>query len=251
MNTPNPRKQLFDQFISGGFGDINNIEKNSKEAQAHIEHIASTYKWNYNSLFPTIKDAKILDLGCGMGQCLYWLEQQGYTNIRGVDVSAEMVEFCRTQVNTNVEQIESIDQFLGGVENEYDVIVMNDVIEHLEKQTIVPSIALLKKALKPGGLLVIKTNNVSALTGARMRFEDFTHETSFTEYSLRQVLRIGGFSNISLHPFEMPRTSLTRWARYILQCIQHAMWKYAYFLEFTTVPKIVNEFFFAVARKEK
>jgi len=182
---------------------------------------------------------------------VHWLKEQGYSNYLGVDISREMIEFCQTHISQKVKQISSINEFLSEQVEVYDVIVMNDVIEHLEKSAIISDLEIIKKALKPGGSLIIKTNNVAAITGARMRFEDFTHETSFTEYSLRQVLRVAGFKKIEMRAFDFPRTSPKRWLRFAMQAVLHALWKFVYFLEYTTVPKIVNEFLFAVAKKEK
>lgn len=243
MQNTHDRKKLFDHFLSGGFEDVNDAQ----HADVNIRHIASTYDWNYKQILPNDPNVNILDIGCGLGQFLFWAKEHGYKKYYGVDLSPEMIDFCRTHVTDRAQTIESVESFLQNKTAEYDVIVMNDVIEHLEKHLVVPYIEMMKRALKPGGMLLIKTNNVSAITGARMRHEDFTHETSFTEYSLRQVLRIAGFTQITMHAFDFPRTSFTRWIRYGAQSILHAAWRFVYFLEYTTVPKIVNEFFFAVA----
>jgi len=41
---------------------------------------------------PEDKKAKIIDLGCGNGGFVYWLQQIGYQNAEGIDISAEQIE---------------------------------------------------------------------------------------------------------------------------------------------------------------
>ena len=53
----------------------------------------------------------------------------------------------------------------------------------------------------PGGALILKTiNAANPITGAHGRYLDFTHETSWTEESMRQVLEFRGFDNVRVLP---------------------------------------------------
>src|SRR5437870_7579155 len=50
----------------------------------------------YTTLFRSAnKAARIADLGCGYGSFLYFLHEEGYRNIAGVDISAEQVDSAR------------------------------------------------------------------------------------------------------------------------------------------------------------
>lgn len=242
------QNKLFDQYLSTSFSETNKLEAGLD----NIKHIASTYDWNYKSVIPTDKNIKILDIGCGLGQFLYWLKQNGYNNYLGVDVSQEMLDFCKANVTDKVAKINSLAEFLADKADKkeaYDLIVLNDVIEHLPKTEIINDLEIIKAALKPNGMLIVKTNNLAAITGPRLRYEDFTHEVGLTEHSLKQVLKISGYNQVDIYPFDMPRTSLFRWIRFIGQAIIHQLWRLMFFLEFTIVPKNVNELIFAVAKK--
>lgn len=84
-------------------------------------------------------------------------------------------------------------------ENSYDVIMFNDVIEHLTKQEVLDILCLMKKALKKGGKLIIKVvNSANPITGSTSRYFDFTHELGFTETSLQQVLNAAGFEKVCI-----------------------------------------------------
>ena len=58
-------------------------------------------------LLPTRKDAAILDLGCGYGKFLYFLQNEGYTETRGIDLNPQQLEVARSLGVRNVECCEA------------------------------------------------------------------------------------------------------------------------------------------------
>ena len=61
----------------------------------------------------------------------------------------------------------------------YDFIVMNHVLEHLEKSLIIRTLQLIKRFLmKPNASLVVMVPNAQLNTGCYWAHEDFTHNTS-------------------------------------------------------------------------
>lgn len=239
------QQKLFNKFHETGLK--NAVPGDS--LSAHFKHIASTYDWNYKSIIPKDKSARILDIGCGLGEFLFWLQQKGYRNFWGVDVSQQMLDIAKQNASAKVKKISSIKEFLGSEKEGYDLIVMNDVIEHLVKSEIIDDLEATRNALKKGGKLIIKTNNLAAITGARMRYSDFTHEVGLTEYSLKQILALVGFSDVVVKPFAMPLTNPFRYIRFIMQKISNLCWKFRFWINFTPVPEIVDEMIFAVATK--
>lgn len=234
---------LFDQYFSSGFLDINEGEKTEKHLQQLFHH-------NYWRFLPDNKNVTIVDVGCGTGSAVAWLLKKGYKNSSGIDISKEIVAYGKKR-KLPVALVIDLLAWTKKNKGKFDMIFMNDVIEHLPKEQIVDIVSGLYAALKPEGTMVVKTNNVSAITGARMRFWDFTHTTSFTEFSLGQVLYMAGCRYVKMYPFTFPLNKITRIARRWLQMIFHGLWKTVYWLEFTVVPKIVHEYFFAVIKKTK
>lgn len=239
------QQKLYQSYFSTSFSDTNKLAADLNQ----INKITANYDWNYKKYLPTDKNSRILDLGCGLGQFLSWLETNGYHNYLGVDISQQMLDLCQKNISGQVEKINSIAEFLADKKEAYDLIVLNDVIEHLLKPEIIADLEKIRAALKPNGQLIVKTNNLAAITGSRLRYEDFTHQVGFTEHSLKQALKIAGFSSVDVYAFDMPRTSLLRWIRFIGQAILHQLWRLVFFLEFTIVPKIVTEMIFSVAKK--
>ena len=63
--------------------------------QASLVQIESAFDlWEhyYNKFLPVNKEAHILDIGCGDGGFVYFLQKSGYTNCTGIDVSDEQIK---------------------------------------------------------------------------------------------------------------------------------------------------------------
>jgi len=187
------KKNLFKNYISFQLGRAHNPGEFTKELKVTDRY----FKKNYLKWLPKDKDAKIIDVACGMGHFLHFLQGQGYRNFTGIDISQEVASFCE-KMNFPVETFDMFD-FLETKTDFYDVVVFNDIIEHLNKKEILIILGLIYKALKPGGVLCIKTLNMANIfTATGGRYIDFTHQTCFTEESLRQACYLSDFKDIHI-----------------------------------------------------
>mgnify|MGYP001610888926 CR=1 FL=1 len=97
-----------------------------------------------------------------------------------------------------------LNNFLKGNKKKYDLIIIFDVIEHLEDPFI--SLHKLKNTLKKGGVLVIQTPNYQSLMQYITKkwswwmIED--HKWFFTPNSLQKALKITGLKEIYNHTYE-------------------------------------------------
>lgn len=189
------KKDLYSRYITTHFGKIH---PGNGEYFTHYPY----FRKNYLKHLPADRNAKIVDLGCGMGHFLSFLAKEGYTNYRGIDVSGENIGFCRKN-NLQVEQRDIFD-FLQETHEPFDAIIMNDILEHLEKSEIILLLQHINNALQHGGRLIIKAPNAAnPIMASSSRYADFTHELLFTEESLAQVLRISGFSQTEIYPQDL------------------------------------------------
>lgn len=114
--------------------------------------------------FGNRRDIRILDAGCGTGGMLDFLRRRDYTNHRGIDGSADAVEFCHERgfLVTLLDLTK-----LAGFESDiqYDVIICNDVFCYFTEADLPPLLSALAHRLKPNGILVSNNNAFNAFEG--------------------------------------------------------------------------------------
>ena len=134
------------------------------------------------------------DLGCGKGEWLAWLHQQGLKNLWGVDWSASDVAIARQ--NCPGIEIEEGDIFMRLREKRgcFDLLHAKDLIEHLKPDELFDFLDTCRSALKPGGSLWLLTYNAQSPLANATRFGDFSHDIGLTPTSMAQVLSAAGFT---------------------------------------------------------
>jgi 2-polyprenyl-3-methyl-5-hydroxy-6-metoxy-1,4-benzoquinol methylase len=167
---------------------------------------------NYFGRFlPKDKNIKILDFGCGNGGFVYWLQQVGYQNAEGIDISKEQVKLAEKLGIKNIYCAKDIN-----ATDKYNVLFMKDVLEHFTKDEILVLLEKVYKALKINGLLIIQAPNAENFLSGRLRYGDFTHEISFTSESMSQVLLVSGFKNIGIYGTQPVIHGIKSLTRFIL-----------------------------------
>ncbi len=94
------------------------------------------------------KDVAILDAGCGNGIWLKKLATDGYTNLYGIDFNEHVTEIVIQGAQFKCGDLANT----GYGDNQFDVIAILDVLEHIPDPTQV--ITELKRMLKPNGILL-------------------------------------------------------------------------------------------------
>lgn len=204
----------------------------SKYVSAHTSHLYGEVSledikkqfpvWQkyFGRFLPGNKTAKIVDVGCGNGGFVWWLQQVGYQNAEGIDISAEQIEAGQKLGIKNIHQADIKNSLI----TKYDAIFMRDVIEHFSKEEILDILETVFKSLKDNGIVIIQTPNAESPFSGRFRYYDFTHEISFTESSIRQILLVFGFKNIEIYSQRPVIHGLKSFIRYILwKCVENCL----------------------------
>jgi SAM-dependent methyltransferase len=156
------------------------------------------YERRYGAWLPRDKEARILDLACGVGEFVIFCQRRGYRNAAGVDVGREQLELGRGLGAENLVEAEAVG-FLRTHPEEFDLIVATDLLEHLTKTEVLELLDGCYGALRPGGEIWVATPNNQTVVSLH-QYADFTHETGFTPSSLVQVLRVAGFEDPRVYP---------------------------------------------------
>lgn len=166
--------------------------KETEEAQTRLAHRSLTRIEMETGV------GSLLDAGCGSGRFLTVAHARGW-KAAGLDVSPAAVRLAVTASGTPVYEGD-----LGGPlppgQEPVDVVTMWDALEHLTDP--VAALAETPRWLRPGGLLVVQTQNVNSVTAAWMgrRWEQFVefHLYHFSPWTLRLALEQAGLEAVRI-----------------------------------------------------
>jgi 2-polyprenyl-3-methyl-5-hydroxy-6-metoxy-1,4-benzoquinol methylase len=153
------------------------------------------YDFYLRGWLPGDRAAPIADVACGHGRLIQFFSRRGYTNVCGVDVSAEQVAIART-ISPQVELGDAM-EFLGRNVGRFALITALDIVEHFSKNEVLPFLDACHAALRPGGALIIQTPNADSPWSLGVRYGDFTHEICVGPQVMKALLDVCGF-----HGFE-------------------------------------------------
>lgn len=164
--------------------------------------LRKTYAANYSELIREVPTGgRVLDLGCGTGKLLIWLQEQPGVQPVGVDSSPSQVEVA--QATLPEAEIHCADglEFLRAHRNSFAGILCNDVLEHIPgDDALLDWVEAVRDALTPGGFFRCRSPNGASLIGSYCRYRDLTHVRSFTTTSMLQLLEAAGLERCRATP---------------------------------------------------
>lgn len=148
------------------------------------------------------KNRLIIDLGCGRGEWLEVLREQGLEAV-GIDTNEAQAEAARG-LDLKVEIDDAISYLSRQRDRSVDFISAFHLIEHLEFPVLTRLLKEVMRVLKPGGRLLLETPNPESLiVGAYKFWFDPTHVRPYPSELIGQLLASLGFRDIDvlrLHP---------------------------------------------------
>lgn len=211
------------------------------------EDAARGYQALYKRFMPQDRSARILDIGCGAGQFLYYLKKADYQDYYGIDISPALIDCCK-KITDNAEVADAFD-FLTDKKGRYDLIVMNDLLEHIARDKAVQALRLAKESLAANGVVIIKVPNMANPFGLLSRYKDMTHETGFTEDSLHSIFYAAGFHDITCYPASASMSSLGGLVGKFAETLTHASLRLLFKAQGYPAPRILTANLIGVARK--
>jgi SAM-dependent methyltransferase len=151
----------------------------------------------YRRLLPADRTAEMLEIGPGYGQLLELLRRDlGFERTVAIDLSAEVVEFCNAAMPGSTTLVTDTLAHLERNPGRFERVFALHVLEHVPRSAVRDLVCGVG-ALRPGGRFVVELPNMAnVFTGGFLRYADFTHESGYTETSLRHLLESAGLADV-------------------------------------------------------
>jgi SAM-dependent methyltransferase len=199
--------------------------------------------------FPPARDAAILDLGCGHGALLHAAREAGYDNLLGIDNSPAQIAAAKRLGIAGVEHGDLLQAVKALPGASRDAIIAFDVIEHLTKDELIDVTDEVLRVLKPGGRWIVHVPNGVSLFSGASRYDDLTHELSFTCESLTQLILASGFRSAAFFEDEPVAHGLKSAVRLVLWKAIRAALRFYLTVETGAAQKVLTQNMLAVAIK--
>ena len=151
---------------------------------------------------------KILDIGCGRGEWLELLRDNGYKG-SGIDMNRVMVEQLK-KTGLDVHCTEGLNYLQAQPSHSHAAITGFHIVEHLPLQTLLLLFDECFRVLSPGGVVIFETPNPENLvTGACDFYLDPTHQKPIPPLTLSFLIEARGGRDaqiIRCHPNDNAKT---------------------------------------------
>ncbi len=146
----------------------------TKEIEKTYDLLSTTYKelrknketggWFYNEylempttlkLLGSVKNKKILDLGCGPGFYAKILTKKG-AKVKGIDISLELLKIAQKE-NPNLEFKKGTAEKLPYKNSEFDIVLATLIMDHLKDWN--NTLSEIKRVLKKNGIFIFSIKN--------------------------------------------------------------------------------------------
>jgi O-antigen chain-terminating methyltransferase len=139
--------------------------------------------------------AQAIDLGCGRGEWLELLSENGF-DARGVDLDDGMLAACR-ELGLKVENQDAIAALQALPDDSQMVVSGFHIAEHLPFEVLQNLVKQAHRVLKPAGLLILETPNPeNILVGTAGFYTDPTHQRPLPSALLEFLPEYFGFLRI-------------------------------------------------------
>jgi cyclopropane fatty-acyl-phospholipid synthase-like methyltransferase len=195
---------------------INNIsdDERAKFYKSHRNRSSTTYKKKhlaqYNREFSDLTHASstmsVLEVGCGTGIFLRYLEACQYREIVGVDIDKNLAAALEDLKQSEI-YLDDVTKILKNElgDRRFDRIVLHDVAEHLELPVLINLMKLLRSHINDDGILLLRVPNVESPWGLRMFFGSFDHVTPLGPGRMFELGIMTGWSCDGCYPQEPNR----------------------------------------------
>ncbi len=184
-------QQLFDAYYLA-------FEDACRGSEAQIRRHLDNYQPQWETALQA--GTLALDVGCGRGEWLALLTEQGFEP-HGVDLNIAMIEHCRER-GFDVTHEDAVSVMRTQPENSHALVSAFHLIEHLPFDVLYNLVDQANRILAPGGVLILETPNPeNVLVGSHTFYHDPTHRNPITPTAISFLLTYLGFSDVEVRRF--------------------------------------------------
>ncbi|MEX2164813.1 MAG: class I SAM-dependent methyltransferase [Sulfuricaulis sp.] len=141
-----------------------------------------------------ISGKDVVDLGCGTGELCWLVNYLGARTVVGVNLSQEEINIASQRITAKFVNKDIVSFLTQQPNGSYDRIFAMNILEHVSKDELVQVLEESARCLRDDGQLVAMVPNATSPFGCMTRYWDITHQLAFTPSSVRQLMRLCGFS---------------------------------------------------------
>ena len=139
----------------------------------------------------------VLDIGCGRGELLELLAEQG-TDASGIELDADLAAEGQGR-GLPISMGDGISHLGALPDGSLGAVVLVQVVEHLTPQEVIDLVAIARDKVRDGGMLVMETVNPQSLyTFAHAFYLDPTHHHPVHPAYLEFVVRHAGWPQVRI-----------------------------------------------------
>jgi SAM-dependent methyltransferase len=200
------------------------LEIIAEEEQHKLDALYAALEDNFRGSFDEIKDRfrtylphiqalvsgndmPVVDLGCGRGEWLELLKEEGYRAL-GVDTNRVMLDRCRAR-GLDVLETDVLQYLRGLPDNSLSAVTAFHIIEHLEIEILMQLVDEIVRVVQPGGVIIFETPNPeNVLVGSNYFYFDPTHRNPLPSLLMKFLLESRGLERVevmNLHAWDQAR----------------------------------------------
>ncbi|HEY3172395.1 MAG TPA: class I SAM-dependent methyltransferase [Thermoanaerobaculia bacterium] len=138
----------------------------------------------------------VFDAGCGRGEFLRLLREEGIA-ARGVESSSHSAEACRAE-GLDVTQGDAIEALAETPSATLGAVVAFQVVEHWPAAATFRFLAEARRAIAPGGVVIVETVNTDSLAAMNAFYLDPTHVRPVPPEALHFLCDAVGFRELTV-----------------------------------------------------
>lgn len=173
------------------------FEQAHRGAEEAIRDKQAGYLAHLADLAPSLLAHPMIDIGCGRGEWLRLLREQGF-RARGIDLNPVMVAHCR-DLGLDATLADALTWLRAQQDDSCALVSAFHVVEHLPFPVLFQLVEQAWRVLAPGGLLIFETPNPeNVLVGSHTFYHDFSHRNPITPNALQFLVAYNGFDVVAV-----------------------------------------------------